>query len=662
MIKTKAKYFLFLILLLPIYFGFLYQDSFYFIIALCVFGIIYFILNPNLLNRKIRLPQSHTKYKHVQSDNRINNSSLIKFESFKKIDRYIPIIVGSLVLLLSLTYVGVTSLVNVPEKNIYLKYLLSLFKYSFGQGSWLILLIIIYVGGVVFYSKKKITNIIGNVLSSMLLVFVSLFLVVNFAFITTFIFAIGELNVMSVRSKFGLIVSGKDAVSKRLKTYKKAPHIIGKDYKIDNLTIYKAIQKDEVRGSLYEEAVINALPKVFTSFFSLPKDNLVLFGNYLLVREINKQDIQQITGTLVKILIQDTLSSKYIKDEPKYEVIGRQDYLKYREDQINKDIRKIEGYIESETSKIDTINVELNKAYAGIKANNDAIENARNKIRSNEAAINSANSSKNSDYASCMNDGYFFYDTYIKSHSQSYCNSQSSMYDSYIAQYQKNIQDWSSSINEYQGYISEWNKLVSLYENRIVEIKDGIKLLQGYKGLLEAKKGGTVYELGVFIPEKDIKLALDDVSSKSLADFLATAVHEYLHYTSYVSEEKSNNFEPFFEESLTEYFARDIIKKDLNITTGQGYPLFTRIISEIAKKTKGNDLLEIYLTKDQNRLQGTLDSIYGKDFYKNTQSYFIQLYYSAADNELKIANNIMFRIGGKQIKEKELYSTSSELK
>ncbi len=658
MIITKMKYLLFLLTLLPLIGGYFYQDSFFYFIAFLVFGVVFFIVNPKLLNKKFKLNKNH-KPRKINLKNSI--PSLVKLELLKKTDWLIPVAIGAVILLLYFTYLGVVNLTNLPEKNIYIKYILSLYKYISKQGNQLFILISAYVVGVVVSNKRRIPNLKHNIAISACLILLSFVIMVHLALFTTYVFGIGELNSLSLRSKTGLIVTGKEAVNKKLKTYKKAPHIIGKDYKIDNLTIYQSLQTNPSRGSFYEKVIINSLPKAFTSFFSLPKDNLVLFGNFLLVREIDKQEIQIVTGPIVKLLIQDYLSSKYIKNEPNYEVIGRQEYLKYREEMINKDIKKLDGYIEQAILLINGANNDLSKAYTAINTNNFGIEEAKNKIKLNEDAINSTINNKSSYYSYCINAGYTFYDTFYHTFSKEYCDNQMPTFDGYIATYQKNIRDWNDTISENQGYINEWNKEVDRIKSEITEMENAKEIFNSYKTLLESKKDSTVYELGIFIPEKKIKLALDNVSSKSLADYLATAVHEYLHYTSYVSEEKSNKFEPFFEEGLTEYFARQVIKKELNISPGQGYPLFTRIIEEIAKKVKDENLLNVYLTKDQSGLVGLLNNAYGKDFYEKSQIYFIQLYYSAADNELKIANNIMFRIGGKQIKENELYSTTSEL-
>src|SRR5260221_11151354 len=72
-------------------------------------------------------------------------------------------------------------------------------------------------------------------------------------------------------------------------------------------------------------------------------------------------------------------------------------------------------------------------------------------------------------------------------------------------------------------------------------------------------------ELGVFVPSDSIKVVINNKSSHSIGDYYETLVHEYLHYASYSSGKKLDS--GFFEEGLTEYFARQTIKDNLQIDT-----------------------------------------------------------------------------------------------
>jgi len=659
MVKAKLRFLLLLVPIIPIFGGIIYKDSFYYLISFISFLIVWFFINPNFLNKEIKVSKALHKLHNRVLPKRTKTFFPLDFLKIK--NNFILVIVETGVLLCYLTYLGVYKLSNVKENNVYLKYLFSFYAYIQKQGLMLFVLLLIFFLVLVVFNKRIFNNFIHRLIYSLVIFTVSVIIIFNLSFLTTYFFAAGELNFLSIRSKMGMMTTGKDQINKKLKEYKKAPRIVGKDFKIDSNAIYQSLKLGGNKGNYYENSVIGTLPKFLVAAFSLPKDNIVLFGNYLLIREIDRKEIQTITPVVVKLLVKDYFSSKYIKDEPNYEVVGRQDYLKYREEDINKKIKKLDDAIDYINGEIAKAKQSLYEANSSIQQLNSGIADARNKIALNQSAINETNNSKSSYYSYCINAGYSFYGTFYHTFSQSYCDGQMSTYDSYIAQYQQNIRDWNTTIDDYQGKIGQWNNIVTYWQGQISDLNDASTILSGYKILLTSKKDETVYELGIFIPDKDIKLALDNVSSKSLADYLGTAVHEFLHYTSYISEEKSNNFEPFFEEALTEYFARKVIKKELNISTGQGYPLFTKVIDEMTKKVNESDLLDIYLTKDQNRLEQVLNQAYGNDFYKSSQTYFIQLYYSSANDMLKVANNIMFRIGGKHLQEKDLYSVSSEL-
>ena len=152
---------------------------------------------------------------------------------------------------------------------------------------------------------------------------------------------------------------------------------------------------------------------------------------------------------------------------------------------------------------------------------------------------------------------------------------------------------------------------------------------------------------------------MDYTSSNTLADYLSTLVHEYFHYTSYVSEETV--LPGFFEEGLTEYFARKAIKQELNISTQLGYPVLVKIIEKIVDDIGEDELKEIYLTKNTDRLIGILNEKYGDTFYNESELYFTLLPFLPAEDQLTVANNILIRIGGNQLNSDNIFSKESNL-
>ena len=118
----------------------------------------------------------------------------------------------------------------------------------------------------------------------------------------------------------------------------------------------------------------------------------------------------------------------------------------------------------------------------------------------------------------------------------------------------------------------------------------------------------------------------------------------------------------FFEEGLTEYFARKIVEKNLNIETNIGYPVYYKIISEMTNIIPETELAVIYFTKDQNALVSALNRVYGDNFYQNNRILFASLQFTSNRNQtLQIANEIMKKINGTPLTLQDLRSSSSEL-
>jgi hypothetical protein len=181
------------------------------------------------------------------------------------------------------------------------------------------------------------------------------------------------------------------------------------------------------------------------------------------------------------------------------------------------------------------------------------------------------------------------------------------------------------------------------------------------KKLLEELSIDASHEQGVFIPRDEIKIVYKTKDPHAIADYFATLVHEYLHYASFVSDKKMLR-DAFFEEGLTEYFARMSIQTDLQTSTNLGYPVHAKIISEMTNLIPESEFSEIYFTKDQQGLEYALNRVYGDTFYRETRIAFESLHYSSKKSEvLQLANFIMKKIGGKELTEKDLYSSFSKI-
>ncbi len=169
------------------------------------------------------------------------------------------------------------------------------------------------------------------------------------------------------------------------------------------------------------------------------------------------------------------------------------------------------------------------------------------------------------------------------------------------------------------------------------------------------------HENGVFQSPDVIKLTLDTTNPHGIADYFATVTHEYLHYASFVSNEKRFD-STFFEEGLTEYFARSAIKDALNTSTNLGYPVQVKIINQMTNLITPTEFADVYFQKDETGLESALDRVYGDGFYQKNEVLFETLQYASDPQQtLGIANEIMKRIGGAPLTEQDLYSSYSKL-
>lgn len=639
-----------LILILPLLFLFLgmsYHDSFYFIIAGVTFVFSIFIIVPKLLPKKsIHLKLPGFKSKRVNVDRwreEIVEQKLFQYPKNQHLVLFLvkspfPLLLIGYVLLF--TYLSVFILPFTESKNILIGYYGAYWEFIKKGGlSLLIPLILITV---VAYLMKNVTKKHFSLRSYpkqkiwlLLSIIIILFVSFNLSIASTFLFGIGEANLLASKIKSNPesaeIIWGKDKILQRLKKMDHPPSIIdgGDDFNI-KVILTESISNN-TRSSYYRKYVIKNIPNSLLIPVGIPHDPLVMFKDNLVINSLDKDQMQAISPTLAKLLVKKYFNNRFIKDEPtSFEVLGRQDYLKFREDQINEQLAEIEQLIDGFTTLINNI-------YG-------SISNDKAKIAYNQNGLNSSISQKDSAYNYCLTAGYtsLYFGTFYHYYTQQECDSQKTQWDQTIAGFQKNISDWQAQLQYDQSQLPQYQ-----------EAKD---TLTAYNTIIASQKDSTPQELGLFLPaDKTIKLALDYTGSKSAVEYLVTLTHEYLHYTSYVSEERS--LPHFFEEGLTETYARRVIKNELGIDTNIGYPLLVKIIQQMITKIPEDKLQEIYFTKDKNELQSLLDEAYGKDFYKNSEYYFSIMSYVPPKEALKFANNIMIKIGGKPLTEEDLVSS-----
>ena len=642
--KTPVRILLYLLALIAIGFlvklGISYKDGFYYLLATVIL-----LISLGTLVKKEKLPQLAVPKLSFRFNARktLKNLGSFKPSKIKKTLSKLKLFRGKnlwlfiqfLALSIIFAFFLVYKLPSVQENSFFVALAKSVFIFFSKYRIYAIsLAIILFVLNFVVYAKFTKRNIFKTSLNSIATSFIILLVSVPTSLILVF---------LSVLLFFNAIIATSAIAPKVLNIYtdkNDIKQIIDKsDTSFELVGITQTPSKTFVvnypylgkKGNYFSKNFIISYPNFLLVSSSTINHSAYLIKNIIVIKELDKDIFQTFAPTLIKKLVKKDLSPRYIKDEPEVQIISRQDYLKYREDQINKEVEEIAGYI-----------AEAKKVLGSIAYN---IQVAKNNIATLQGYIATNTQYRDEEWNYCISATYTYYGWYsnytYRRYTDAYCQSQRAQRD------QKNA--------EYQSEISTNQKDLSYYQSQYSELKGYLDQFQNYKAFIEATKDITPYELGLFEPEKSIKVVLDSVGDKDISNFLETLTHEYIHYTSYVSEERT--LPQFFEEGITEYLARKVVTDQLHKETNLGYPVIVKIINGMTKKISIEQFEDIYFNKSADQLESLLDNTYGKNFYKDTELYFALIPYSPPDEALKFANNIMFKIGEPELIEKDLESS-----
>lgn len=637
-IKNKDKKFniSILILIIPIIlfnlFTYFYNDYFY---TLFSFIWLFFGL---MIKKNQKVSQKNDKAeKNKISFKKVFN---IRLEKIKKQKIQIKKISKILQLIFFLCTFFVTFLIifqanNIENKDIFLSYLINIIK-IIRHNILILALLTVFLLFLLLYKNKNYSR--KNIFFSLIKIFFLWILSLIFSFLIVYFLAIVDANISGARSRLlisslNIKVKNEDIV-KKIKDMDHPVKIIGADNELGTKLIdHESIFKNH---STYYSKILFNLPKYFYISFKIPNNPMFLIGNQLVIKEVNRDSIQEIGPIIAKTYLDKYFSGRYVKEkQPIIEIINRQEYLKYRDNQINETVKEIEGQIKE-------IEDSMNITWSNI-------QQVKNNISTLQSYITLNSQYRDQEYIDCKTAtdvyyGFSFAYTYrYRIYSDEQCESQ------------KKARDLKNT--EYENAIDINKEDLSYYQTQYQELDAYSEQMKNYSGFIEETKKTAPRELGLFEPDDNIKIVLESTDNKSIADFLTTLIHEYLHYSSYSSEDRS--LPDFFEEGLTEYYSREIIDSQLDIKTSLGYPLITRIIEEIANKVDAKELETIYFNKDLDALQYLLDDKFGKNFYQDSELYFTLIPYLSNEEALKSANNIMYKIDGKEIREEEIYSQLS---
>lgn len=621
------------------YLGVFYQDSLYFGISTVSFLASLLIIFPAFLSKNtLKLPDVKKISLNIKRI-KIDNKKKINIFKFSELELKIAIILTFLYTAL-FSYISIFVLKNyVSKSNIFFSYFLN--QYYFLSSirvllAIVLITIIVVLLGVLNRSKKIIRNELPRKVLILLGITTGTFLIgVSLALVATFVAATLQLNYPSISSiidfKNSRYITDKQELIDKLKSMDKAPAIIPYSSSQKNKLLMALVNPSLKENGFYLKAVIPNIPSFLVLPLQVPNKSLFMIGNILVVKSINPSDIEPISPYIGYLLVKNYFNSRFIKSYPSVKVMGRQEYLDYRIKTINERVKEIEGIIQDIKSDL--------SSYYG------SIQKAKNNIATLQRNIQDSIQKKDSEYKDCTSAGYYsaYFGTFYKYYTEGYCRGLGAKWDNYINEANGAINTNNQNVSYYQTQVNLWN-----------EYLDGFESARDY---VEDTKNQTPQELGLFEGEDNsIKIAIDETSSNVIVDYFATLSHEYLHYTSYISKDKELKY-GFFEEGLTETFARKVVKKEFSIDTHIGYPVLVAIMTEMMKKIPQKTLEDIYFTKDESSLEAVLINAYGEKFYSDFGRYFDIIGYLPARDSLSLANAIITRIKGKSISESDLYSS-----
>lgn len=383
---------------------------------------------------------------------------------------------------------------------------------------------------------------------------------------------------------------------------------------------------------LYGKNILPAIPNLFILPIERPLSSMLLADNTLIISKVNIADLQAIGSVLGFMYIKHYFPDRPIKNNPIISIMNQNEYLQHREITMNTRGTQL-------TNDIHLVEEKISSVSAGIQHDKDQV--AYFQKLADEATKNLEAS-----YRKCVNAGDYKNGVYVRFYSESYCKTQQEAFATTTDTHEKDIKDWTALLAYDQAQMQAYESYGDFFAMQQKAIEKGKVILPD--------------ELGVFEPKSTLRIALSTSNAHAIADYIEALVHEYLHYASYQDGKKLAS--TFFEEGLTEYFARQAIQENLHLLTNTGYPVQVKVIQQITKKIDEGELEDIYFTKDEEHLEKALNRVYGDNFYaKNISIFQTLMYTSDQEKQLIFANELMHRLGGNPLKKSDIQSTSSNL-
>lgn len=425
------------------------------------------------------------------------------------------------------------------------------------------------------------------------------------------------------------VVTDRETIVRQIKT-SPIPLEISSSDKEQKRILFAIGEATSGTENVYGKFLLPSISRFFLLPIHKPEGGMLLVDNILIFTELNQKDIQEVSPYLAYTFARQYFQNRYIKYYPKTYIMTRAQYLEFRKNDGKNKLAKVEEQIKISEDSISTFSAQLD-------TDKEALTQTQETLKKDYAQ-------REDRYKACYSAGSYKNKVFTRLNTDDYCKTIYNSFDDQIKNTNDLIETLKNKIQTGQQKLSDAQKFALFFKTQ--------------RNVVKIQSNNIPHELGVFTPDNTIEIALDTSNSHAIADYFETLIHEYYHYASYSKEKHFTDL--FFEEALTEYFARKTVENSLNFSTNLGYPVHVKLMSEIVKSIPESDLANVYFTKDEARLEELFNRVYGNNFYKDTRTLFATLQFTSDPKQiLSLANRIMKKIGSPPLKESDIFSAYS---
>lgn len=344
------------------------------------------------------------------------------------------------------------------------------------------------------------------------------------------------------------------------------------------------------KNTLYRAAII-PYQVYFAQEIATQKERLnfeaLLFPtNSLVVYSINEDVLEQLIPVLAEKIVRSKFEPylKNLKTVPVVDVLEEEDYLAIRAKQKEKEKKRLETQVR-----------EIQNALNQLDA---SIEKEQRYVREADAEYSSYEARYRDWFADCVavlgNDSQFCQDGKGK--------------------ISENLQTILNDKRDAEKYVEEAKSVKPSYITNL-------ELARHYYDEFLKNPNSPGFEDGIFLSPNMIYIKYQPSKDYPFTNYFSMAIHEYLHFFSFVTSSGDDSLPVFIDEGITDYLTVITIDSFLNRKTQYiSYVNEVEIIKKIVEIISDEKLREIYFSKSEGQLKELIDGNLSKGKYEQIKS------------------------------------------